>query len=130
MAVAVGVERTGRIVTAAALLFAVAFGAFVTSEIVILKVLGLGAALAVLIDATVTAPCSCPRCCTCSDAGAGGPPRPSAGCTPATPRFTGPARPPRHTSSPGRLHRLRPWARDRALGRAQQRPCGGGRRRL
>ena len=53
MAVAVGVERTGRIVTAAALLFAVAFGAFVTSEIVILKVLGLGAALAVLIDATV-----------------------------------------------------------------------------
>jgi uncharacterized membrane protein YdfJ with MMPL/SSD domain len=52
-AVAVGVERTGRIVTAAALLFAVAFGAFVTSQIVVLKVLGLGSALAVLLDATV-----------------------------------------------------------------------------
>jgi RND superfamily putative drug exporter len=52
-AVAVGLERTGRIVTAAALLFFVAFGAFVTSEIVVLKVLGLGTALAVLIDATV-----------------------------------------------------------------------------
>jgi RND superfamily putative drug exporter len=52
-AVAVGLERTGRIVTAAALLFFIAFGAFVTSEIVVLKVLGLGTALAVLIDATI-----------------------------------------------------------------------------
>jgi RND superfamily putative drug exporter len=52
-AVKIGLERTGRIVTAAALLFCVAFGAFVTSEIVILKVLGLGTALAVLLDATV-----------------------------------------------------------------------------
>ncbi|HKF14364.1 MAG TPA: MMPL family transporter [Gaiellaceae bacterium] len=52
-AVAVGLERTGRIVTAAALLFCVAFGAFVTSQIIILKVLGLGTALAVLLDATV-----------------------------------------------------------------------------
>jgi RND superfamily putative drug exporter len=52
-AVAVGLERTGRIVTAAALLFAVAFGAFLTSEIVITKELGLGTAAAVLIDATI-----------------------------------------------------------------------------
>jgi RND superfamily putative drug exporter len=52
-AVAVGLERTGRIVTAAALLFAVAFGAFATSPIIVLKVLGLGTALAVLLDATV-----------------------------------------------------------------------------
>ena len=52
-AIAVGLERTGRIVTAAALLFAVAFGAFVTSDIVVLKVLGLGTAIAVLIDATI-----------------------------------------------------------------------------
>ena len=52
-AVAVGVERTGRIVTAAALLFAVAFGAFLTSEIVITKELGLASAVGVLIDATV-----------------------------------------------------------------------------
>jgi RND superfamily putative drug exporter len=52
-AVALGLERTGRIVTAAALLFAVAIGAFVTSDIVFIKQLGLGAALSVLIDATV-----------------------------------------------------------------------------
>jgi RND superfamily putative drug exporter len=52
-AVAVGLERTGRIVTAAALLFAVAIGAFATSQIVFIKELGLGAALAVLIDASI-----------------------------------------------------------------------------
>jgi uncharacterized membrane protein YdfJ with MMPL/SSD domain len=52
-AVAVGLERTGRIVTAAALLFAVAIGAFATSHIVFIKELGVGAALAVLIDASI-----------------------------------------------------------------------------
>jgi uncharacterized membrane protein YdfJ with MMPL/SSD domain len=52
-AVAIGLERTGRIVTAAALLFAVALGAFSTSEIVFVKELGLGAVLAVLIDASI-----------------------------------------------------------------------------
>src|SRR5579862_1327954 len=51
--VAIGLERTGRIVTAAALLFAVALGAFATSQIVFIKELGLGAALAVLIDASI-----------------------------------------------------------------------------
>jgi uncharacterized membrane protein YdfJ with MMPL/SSD domain len=52
-AVAIGLERTGRIVTAAALLFAIAIGAFVTSEIIFIKQVGLGTALAVLIDATI-----------------------------------------------------------------------------
>jgi uncharacterized membrane protein YdfJ with MMPL/SSD domain len=52
-AVAIGLERTGRIVTAAALLFAVAMLAFATSEIVFIKENGIGAALAVLIDASV-----------------------------------------------------------------------------
>src|SRR5207302_4442444 len=52
-AVAIGLERTGRIVTAAALLFAVAIGAFATSKLVFIKELGLGAALAVLIDASI-----------------------------------------------------------------------------
>ena len=40
--------------TAAALLFAVAIGAFTTSQLVFIKELGLGAALAVLIDASIT----------------------------------------------------------------------------
>ena len=52
-AVAIGLQRTGRIVTAAALLFAVAIGAFATSEITLIKELGVGTALAVLIDATI-----------------------------------------------------------------------------
>ena len=52
-AVGIGLERTGRIVTAAALLFAVAIGAFATSKLVFIKELGLGAALAVLIDASI-----------------------------------------------------------------------------
>jgi len=52
-AVALGLERTGRIVTAAALLFAVAVGAFATSQIVFIKELGIGTALAVLLDASI-----------------------------------------------------------------------------
>jgi uncharacterized membrane protein YdfJ with MMPL/SSD domain len=51
-AVAYGVERTGRLITAAALLFCVAVGAFVTSHIFFIKEFGLGTALAVAIDAT------------------------------------------------------------------------------
>ncbi len=51
--VAWGLERTGRVITSAALLFTVAIGAFSTSEIVFIKLLGLGTAVAVLLDATV-----------------------------------------------------------------------------
>ena len=52
-AVAIGLERTGRIITAAALLFCIAIGAFATSEVIFIKQVGLGTALAVLIDATL-----------------------------------------------------------------------------
>ncbi|MGH2988524.1 MAG: MMPL family transporter [Solirubrobacterales bacterium] len=52
-AVAIGLERTGRIVTAAALLFSIAIGAFVTSQLIFIKELGFGTAIAVLIDATI-----------------------------------------------------------------------------
>jgi uncharacterized membrane protein YdfJ with MMPL/SSD domain len=52
-AVAIGLQRTGRIVTAAAVLFCVAIGAFATSEMVFIKELGLGIAFAVLLDATI-----------------------------------------------------------------------------
>jgi RND superfamily putative drug exporter len=51
--IAVGIQRTGRIVTAAALMLAVAMGAFVTSKIILIKELGLGVAFAVLLDATI-----------------------------------------------------------------------------
>jgi RND superfamily putative drug exporter len=52
-AVAVGLERTGRIITAAALLFCVAVGSFATSGIIMVKEVGIGIALAVLIDASI-----------------------------------------------------------------------------
>ncbi|HEX6585793.1 MAG TPA: MMPL family transporter [Solirubrobacterales bacterium] len=52
-AVAIGLERTGRIVTAAALLFAVAVGVFATSKIIFIKENFIGVALAVLIDASL-----------------------------------------------------------------------------
>jgi RND superfamily putative drug exporter len=50
-AVAIGLERTGRLVTAASVMLAVAIGAFATSKIVFLKEVGVGTACAVLIDA-------------------------------------------------------------------------------
>ncbi len=51
--VAIGLERTGRIVTACALLFSVAIGAFATSQMIFIKENGVGTALAVLIDASI-----------------------------------------------------------------------------
>jgi len=51
--VAIGLERTGRIVTSAALLLAVAMAAFATSQIIFIKEFGIGTALAVLIDASI-----------------------------------------------------------------------------
>jgi RND superfamily putative drug exporter len=50
-AVAVGLERTGRIVTAAALLLALVFVAFAFARVSVVKVFGVGLALAVLVDA-------------------------------------------------------------------------------
>jgi RND superfamily putative drug exporter len=52
-AVAAGVQRTGRIITSAALLLAVVIGGFATSGIVFLKMIGVGMLVAVLLDATV-----------------------------------------------------------------------------
>jgi RND superfamily putative drug exporter len=52
-AVAVGLERTGRLITAASLMLAVAIGAFATSKVVFLKEVGVGIAAAVLIDAWI-----------------------------------------------------------------------------
>ncbi len=52
-AVAIGLERTGRIVTQAALLFCVAVAAFATSNVIYIKEVGLGMGMAVIIDATI-----------------------------------------------------------------------------
>ena len=52
-AIAIGLERSGRIITAAALLFAVAMGSFAVSDLVVIKEVAVGTAAAVLIDATL-----------------------------------------------------------------------------
>jgi uncharacterized membrane protein YdfJ with MMPL/SSD domain len=49
-AISRSVATVGRIVTSAALLFAVSIGVFGTSDIIVLKILGLGTALAVVVD--------------------------------------------------------------------------------
>jgi RND superfamily putative drug exporter len=52
-AVALGLERTGRIITAAALLLSITFFAFGTSGVSFIKMFGIGLGLAVLMDATI-----------------------------------------------------------------------------
>ena len=52
-AVATGVQRTGGIITSAALLLAVVIGAFATSGIIFIKMIGVGMLVAVLVDATI-----------------------------------------------------------------------------
>jgi RND superfamily putative drug exporter len=52
-AVALGLQRSGRIISAAAVLLAVVFAAFVTSSVTSIKMLGFGIAFAILLDATV-----------------------------------------------------------------------------
>ena len=51
--VAVGLQRSARIITAAALLLAGVFATFMTSGVTSIKMLGFGVALAVLLDATL-----------------------------------------------------------------------------
>ena len=52
-AVALGLQRSARIITAAALILAVVFAAFVTSGVTSIKTMGFGVAVAVLLDATI-----------------------------------------------------------------------------
>ena len=52
-AVVLGLQRSGRIITAAAALLAVVFAAFVSSGVTNIKQLGLGVAFAILLDATI-----------------------------------------------------------------------------
>jgi RND superfamily putative drug exporter len=52
-AVARGLERSGRIVTSAALVVVVVAGSFAFADIVLIKALGIGMAIAIALDATV-----------------------------------------------------------------------------
>lgn len=51
--VAIGLERTGRIITSAALILVAVAGSFAFTNIVLIKSVGLGLAMAILLDATI-----------------------------------------------------------------------------
>jgi RND superfamily putative drug exporter len=51
--VAQGLERSGRIITSAAAIIVLVSGSFVAADIILIKALGLGTAIAVFLDATV-----------------------------------------------------------------------------
>jgi len=53
LAVATGLQKTGRIITSAALLLGIVIGAFSLSGVVFMKMLGIGMLIALLVDATV-----------------------------------------------------------------------------
>ena len=53
LAVSEGLQKTGRVITSAALLIALVFGAFATGESIDMKTLGIGLAAAILIDASI-----------------------------------------------------------------------------
>ena len=50
---ALGLARTGRVVTAAALIMAIAFAALIAAQVSFMRIFGLGLTLAVLADATL-----------------------------------------------------------------------------
>lgn len=52
-AIASGLDSSGRIITAAALVLAFTFSGFISSGVSIIKMLGLGIAVAILVDATI-----------------------------------------------------------------------------
>ena len=53
VAVTAGLQRTGRIITSAALLLAVVIGAFASSGITFIAMIGVGMVVAILVDATI-----------------------------------------------------------------------------
>jgi RND superfamily putative drug exporter len=53
LAVSLGLQRTGRIISSAALLIVVVFAGFAAGEVLTIKQLGIGMALAVIVDAAI-----------------------------------------------------------------------------
>jgi RND superfamily putative drug exporter len=53
LAVAAGLDRSGRIITSAAALLVIVFAGFAAGELVLIKQLGVGMAVAVIVDATI-----------------------------------------------------------------------------
>jgi MMPL family len=51
--VALGLARTGRVVTAAALVMSISFAALIAAQVALMRMFGVGLTLAVLVDATL-----------------------------------------------------------------------------
>jgi RND superfamily putative drug exporter len=51
--VALGLARTGRVITAAALIMAISFAALIAAQVAVMRLFGVGLTLAVLVDATL-----------------------------------------------------------------------------
>jgi putative drug exporter of the RND superfamily len=51
--IALGVARTGRVITAAALIMSISFAALIAAQVSVMRMFGLGLTLAVLVDATL-----------------------------------------------------------------------------
>ncbi|OIQ79154.1 membrane protein YdfJ [mine drainage metagenome] len=51
--VAIGLQRSARIISAAAVLLAIVFASFITSGVTLIKMMGFGVAFAIILDATV-----------------------------------------------------------------------------
>lgn len=51
--VALGLARTGRVITAAALIMAITFAALIAAQVAVMRLFGVGLTLAVLVDATL-----------------------------------------------------------------------------
>jgi MMPL family len=83
-AVATGLQRAGAIITSAALLLAVVIGAFSTSGVTFIKLIGVGMLIMLLLDATVVRGLLVPATCACSGTTTGGRPSHWHGCGNAT----------------------------------------------
>ena len=51
--VALGIARTGRVVTAAAVVMSISFAALIAAQVSFMRMFGLGLTLAILVDATM-----------------------------------------------------------------------------
>jgi RND superfamily putative drug exporter len=51
--VALGLARTGRVITAAALIMAISFAALIAAQVAVMRLFGTGLTLAILVDATL-----------------------------------------------------------------------------
>ena len=84
LAIATGLDKTGRIITSAAALLVIVFAGFAAGELVLIKQLGIGMAVAVIIDATIVRTLLVPAAMTLMGRATGGHQPPCAASTPAS----------------------------------------------